>query len=90
MAEDDPCRPLSLGRAPRSRFAFVTHGGQVLEWTPVGSEVSRLWLSPDWRCGPGAAIRGGVPVVFPQFSDRGPLPKHGIARDREWEALSGG
>lgn len=89
MAEDDPCAPLTVGEdvAP---LTFVTHGGQVLGWTPAGSAVSRLWLSPDHRCGPGAAIRGGIPVIFPQFSDRGPLPKHGLARDREWQALSFG
>jgi glucose-6-phosphate 1-epimerase len=25
-----------------------------------------------------------VPVIFPQFADRGPLPKHGFARVAEW------
>ena len=28
-------------------------------------------------------------MVFPQFSDRGPLPKHGLARDRAWELDTG-
>ena len=65
------------------------HGGQVLGWTPAGDERDRLWLSPLARCGPGEAIRGGVPVIFPQFAGRGPLPKHGLARDREWELDSG-
>lgn len=63
------------------------HGGQVLGWVPAGQHVDRLWLSPSTRCGPGLAVRGGVPVIFPQFSGRGPLPKHGIARDRAWEVL---
>jgi glucose-6-phosphate 1-epimerase len=82
---DDPCRPLTIGEAPRTRLTSVTHGGQVLGWVPAGSGGDRLWLSPSYACGPGRAIRGGVPVIFPQFSDRGPLPKHGVARDREWE-----
>ena len=88
MTEDDPCAPLTIGDV--APLTFGTHGGQVLGWTPAGSAVSRLWLSPAYRCGPGAAIRGGIPVIFPQFSDRGPLPKHGVARDRAWRALVAG
>jgi glucose-6-phosphate 1-epimerase len=41
-------------------------------------------LSPTAECGPGLAIVGGIPVIFPQFAGRGPLPKHGLARNRRW------
>lgn len=30
------------------------------------------------------SVRGGVPVLFPQFADRGPLPKHGLVRTARW------
>jgi glucose-6-phosphate 1-epimerase len=60
------------------------HGGHLLGWQPTGA-AEQLWLSPTARCGPGQAIRGGVPVIFPQFAGRGPLPKHGFARDRAWQ-----
>lgn len=58
------------------------YGGQVLSWICGGRE--RLYLSPRARFAPGQAIRGGVPVIFPQFSDRGPGLRHGFARLREW------
>ncbi len=64
-------------------------GAHLLDWHgPDGA--GRLFLSRRAEFAPGAAIRGGVPVVFPQFGD-GPLPKHGLARNRPWrvaEALA--
>jgi len=33
------------------------------------------------------AIRGGIPVVFPQFGP-GELPNHGFARTSNWDILS--
>jgi glucose-6-phosphate 1-epimerase len=80
-----PCSPLRAHAADGARLVACAHGGQVLGWTPASDGRDRLWLSPLARCGPGAAIRGGIPVVFPQFAGRGPLPKHGLARDRTWE-----
>ena len=72
---------------PRGGRAEVyLHGAHATRWTTAsGDEV--LYLSPRARFGPRASIRGGVPVVFPQFADTGPLPKHGFARTREWEAV---
>ena len=47
-------------------------------------------MSRHTQLEPGIPIRGGVPVVFPQFSDRGPLPKHGFARTLPWEVVDEG
>ena len=66
----------------------MLHGAQVLSWVSGGQE--RLYLSPKSTMDGQAAMRGGVPVCFPQFNQRGPqaerLPKHGFARNVAWFA----
>lgn len=64
----------------------LLYGGHVVSWvTPDGRE--RLYLSDKASYAPGQAIRGGVPVIFPQFSTRGPLPRHGFARTLPWQLV---
>lgn len=63
------------------------YGGQVLSWhTADGNE--RLYCSQMLPTKPGGATRGGVPICFPQFADRGPLPKHGLVRTTVWHTDS--
>ena len=59
-------------------------GAHVLSWVSQGRE--RLFLSPNNLWDGKSAIRGGVPVCFPQFNQRGTLPKHGFARNMAWTA----
>lgn len=61
----------------------VEQGAQVLSWIAAGRE--RLFLSPGSAADGQTAIRGGVPICWPQFNQRGPLPKHGFARHRAWQ-----
>lgn len=75
-----PCRCLRLPNGDSLRV--VLHGAQVLSWVAGGRE--RLYLSPRSRFDGKAAIRGGVPICFPQFNQRGPLSKHGFARNLSW------
>lgn len=71
-------------RAPDgARATVLLHGAHLVSWLPAGGH-EQLYLSPQARYGEGASVRGGVPVCFPQFSDRGDLPKHGFARNRAW------
>jgi glucose-6-phosphate 1-epimerase len=68
---------------PSGATARVTHhGAHVVSWVDQSGQ-ERLYLSSRARYGPGESIRGGIPVVFPQFGV-GPLPKHGFLRTRRW------
>lgn len=69
---------------PRGATAVISKlGAQVLSWvSPDGHE--RLFLSEKAVFDGSVAIRGGVPVCFPQFAAQGDLPKHGFVRTREW------
>lgn len=67
----------------RSTCTIALHGAHVLGWTTADG-VERLYLSPDAVFDGRAALRGGVPVCWPQFNQRGPLAKHGFARNMPW------
>ena len=68
------------------RAVVALFGAQVLSWTLAeGKEL--LYLSPKAVLDRSAAIRGGIPVCWPQFNRRGPLVKHGFARVVPWRVL---
>lgn len=74
---------LLLKTAAGAQALVSLFGGQVLSWkTARGGE--RLYLSPQAQFDGSAAIRGGIPVCFPQFAGLGKLPKHGFARTKTW------
>jgi len=60
------------------------HGAHVTSWK-TAEGIERLFLSERTDFSANAAIRGGVPIIFPQFAALGPLPKHGFARTSEWQ-----
>lgn len=78
-----PLTPLKLLNASGDEALVSAHGGQLLSWRPAGAG-ELIYLSPLSHPGEGVAVRGGVPICFPQFSTRGPLPKHGFARTSRW------
>jgi glucose-6-phosphate 1-epimerase len=86
MPLDSPA-PLHLTAPDGATVSLSLHGGHLLSWKPAGAP-EQLYLSPRSEYAPGKAIRGGVPVCFPQFAERGPLPKHGFARTLPWELVS--
>lgn len=80
-----PAYRLSLSDG--STATISPFGAQVLSWIPACSG-ERLYMSPLADFSGRSAIRGGIPVIFPQFADRGALRRHGFARTAQWELAS--
>ncbi len=79
-----PCHRLTLANG--DTVLVAQHGAHVVSWVSGGRE--RLFLSSKTVWDGRAAIRGGIPVCFPQFNQRGDLPKHGFVRNRPWTLLT--
>lgn len=73
---------LELCHPSGAQLDIYLHGAHATSWrTAEGRPM--LFMSRKSAFKPGFPIRGGIPVVFPQFGD-GPLPKHGFARINDW------
>ena len=77
---------LRLSAKDGSSAVVTLHGAHVVSWLSAQG-VEQLYLSPNTRFATGQAIRGGVPVVFPQFNSQGILPRHGFARTSAWSRV---
>ncbi len=97
--------PLVLAAADGAWAAVLPYGAHVVGWRPApesdgaaavrpAADAERLFVSARAEYHAGAAIRGGVPVIFPQFGDRVPGPdpsiRHGFARTRPWKLVPPG
>ncbi|KAL8138519.1 hypothetical protein V2J09_004520 [Rumex salicifolius] len=71
-------------RNPQGASARVSmHGGQVTSWkNDQGEEL--LFTSNKATFRPPKAMRGGIPICFPQFGNCGSLEQHGFARNKIW------
>lgn len=63
------------------------HGAHVASWRDAsGKDI--IFLSTAAQFAPPKAIRGGIPICFPQFSDLGPCSaQHGFARNMRWQVV---
>lgn len=76
-----------LTAADGAQATVSLFGAHLLSWKSAdGNE--RLFVSSQTPLDGSKAIRGGVPVIFPQFNVRGPGLRHGFARVSNWR-LSG-
>lgn len=73
---------VTLKRDRENSLDLVLFGAQILSWRHRGEE--RLFLSKKSAFDGKKAIRGGVPIVFPQFG-LGDMPAHGFARIMNWD-----
>ncbi|WIT13823.1 D-hexose-6-phosphate mutarotase [Paucibacter sediminis] len=86
IARHQGMEALELCAPDGARATVLLHGGHVLSWVPTGAD-EQLYVSPKTAMASGQAIRGGVPVIFPQFAARGPLQRHGFARTKPWQLV---
>ena len=98
-AGEAPAAGVTLTRDPGGRAAveltrgddrvvIARTGAQVLSWRRGDEDA--LWTASDPAYADGAAVRGGVPVVFPWFGDHSEDPEkpaHGFARSCEWRVV---
>ncbi|MES2934867.1 MAG: D-hexose-6-phosphate mutarotase [Pseudomonadota bacterium] len=77
-------------QAPDGAEATITlFGAHVVSWRPAsGSE--QLFCASQAVLDGSKAIRGGIPVIFPQFAARGDGLRHGFARVSEWQVEQNG
>jgi glucose-6-phosphate 1-epimerase len=71
-----PSVTISAGDATAT---ICNHGAHLTAWSVGGKPL--IFTSEKAIFDGKKAIRGGVPVCFPQFSDMGPLGQHGFARN---------
>jgi len=78
---------LVLASADGATATIHPQGAHITSWKPAGDDREQLFLSPRAVFKEGIPIRGGVPVIFPQFAGEGPILKHGFARISAWTLL---
>ncbi|MBN8442945.1 MAG: D-hexose-6-phosphate mutarotase [Dechloromonas sp.] len=74
---------LSLKTHAGASAVVLLQGAQLVSWSPPDRK-ERIYLSERARYDGSVAVRGGVPVCFPQFAAFGPLPRHGFVRTLPW------
>lgn len=77
----------------KARLRFAEHayaeihlqGAHLTQWRDTQGR-DNLFTSPSALYQPGVPIRGGNPIIFPQFG-AGKMPQHGFARTAVWRVV---
>jgi glucose-6-phosphate 1-epimerase len=79
--------PVLLYTAGGAQCTILREGANLVSWIPANGE-EQLFISRCSGTVDGLPVRGGIPLVFPQFAEMGPLPKHGILRNVIWDLIA--
>lgn len=79
-------KPISVSRGNDS-VEFVPFGATVTSWKVDGDEI--LFMSEKSLSDGKTPIRGGIPLVFPNFGAWELGPHHGFAHTKEWTIKEG-
>lgn len=80
---------VTICAADGAQATVTLYGGHLVSWRASGG-LERLFCSRDSALDGSRAIRGGVPVIFPQFAARGAGMRHGFARVSIWQLADSG
>jgi len=79
----DALEKITLKHPAGAELDVYYHGAHITRWRSAsGREL--MFLSRRALLRADKAIRGGVPLIFPQFNAFGPGPRHGFARVLPW------
>jgi glucose-6-phosphate 1-epimerase len=82
--------PALLLRAPDGAQARLTlYGAHLVSWRSADGQ-EHLFCSACSALDGSKAIRGGVPLIFPQFAQQGTGLRHGFARVSTWRVRDTG
>jgi len=78
-----------ISAADGAQATVALFGAHLLSWkTADGKE--RIFCSSQTALDGSKPIRGGIPVIFPQFNSRGDGLRHGFARQSTWRLIGDG
>lgn len=86
---DNPAFPVLTLKNAHGEAKVALFGGHVISYIPSCDNQERIWISENALLDGSKAIRGGIPVCWPWFSDDhgqalGSLPSHGFVRTQHW------
>ena len=82
-----PWPTIELSTPAGAKAIVLEHGAHLCAWHTT-DQKPWIFTSKAAIFEQGKAIRGGVPIVFPQFNTMGPGPKHGFLRNIRWALQS--